>query len=506
MKNAWKWIVPILCLTLLLAACGAEPAAEPTAEPTEAPAAETLPPETPEPVDLMTQGVAVTIGSREYSPAEVNYLYTTQFNQVANGYYGSLFGLDASLGAQGLGELAYTGPEQEGKEYATWRDYFLDSSYLYLAQTQHLLDYAAEKGIELSEEEIAQADEDLASIESYAAAYGFESLDDFMLTFFGEGVTMEVLRTMELENALAGKAYYAFQDDMSFSDEELEEEYALLSGDYDSFSFAVYTVRARTGEDGSVSAEARAEAAAEADAIVASYQDASDVEDLCERLNGYLEEEYGEEAGLSENVAGRYLGDPYGLWLKDEARQPGDIVRLEDGDDSSVVLFLGRESGNYPTVNIRHILIMAEQGEDGGWSDEALAAASAEAERILAEWEAGERTEESFAALAQQYSQDPGSSENGGLYENVYKGQMVKEFNDFCFAEGRQPGDTGIVYGSNGGYAGYHVMFYSGEGERYGAAIARQSLMEKRLSEWMNELPEIVPGPDEGLIDPVSAD
>ena len=250
MKNAWKWIVPILCLTLLLAACGAEPAAEPTAEPTEAPAAETLPPETPEPVDLMTQGVAVTIGSREYSPAEVNYLYTTQFNQVANGYYGSLFGLDASLGAQGLGELAYTGPEQEGKEYATWRDYFLDSSYLYLAQTQHLLDYAAEKGIELSEEEIAQADEDLASIESYAAAYGFESLDDFMLTFFGEGVTMEVLRTMELENALAGKAYYAFQDDMSFSDEELEEEYALLSGDYDSFSFAVYTVRARAGEAG----------------------------------------------------------------------------------------------------------------------------------------------------------------------------------------------------------------------------------------------------------------
>ena len=49
------------------------------------------------------------------------------------------------------------------------------------------------------------------------------------------------------------------------------------------------------------------------------------------------------------------------------------------------------------------------------------------------------------------YSADTGSNTNGGLYTEVYQGQMVTEFNDWCFDESRQPGDTGIVY-NEGGY------------------------------------------------------
>ena len=33
--------------------------------------------------------------------------------------------------------------------------------------------------------------------------------------------------------------------------------------------------------------------------------------------------------------------------------------------------------------------------------------------------------EDSFAELANQYSDDAGSNTNGGLYEDVYKNQMV---------------------------------------------------------------------------------
>ena len=38
---------------------------------------------------------------------------------------------------------------------------------------------------------------------------------------------------------------------------------------------------------------------------------------------------------------------------------------------------------------------------------------------------------------------------------------MVTEFNDWCFADGRAVGDSGIVKTSYG----YHIMFFSGEGE-----------------------------------------
>ena len=71
-----------------------------------------------------------------------------------------------------------------------------------------------------------------------------------------------------------------------------------------------------------------------------------------------------------------------------------------------------------------------------------MAAKKAEAEQkaqdILDEWKAGAATEDSFAELANEYSEDPGSNTTGGLYEQVYQGQMVTEFNDWCFDPARQ--------------------------------------------------------------------
>lgn len=108
-------------------------------------------------------------------------------------------------------------------------------------------------------------------------------------------------------------------------------------------------------------------------------------------------------------------------------------------------------------VNVRHILIQPEDTE----SDESWAEAEAEAQRIYEEWQNGEATEDSFADLANTYSADPGSSTAGGLYEGVYPGQMVTEFNDWCFDDARQTGDSAIVRTDYG----YHIMYFSAEGD-----------------------------------------
>ena len=112
-------------------------------------------------------------------------------------------------------------------------------------------------------------------------------------------------------------------------------------------------------------------------------------------------------------------------------------------------------------VNVRHILLTPEEGTAGEngettYSDEAWAACEEEAQAVLDQWLAGDATEDSFAALANEKSQDPGSNTNGGLYENVYKGQMVEPFENWCFDEGRVPGDYGLVKTSYG----YHVMYF----------------------------------------------
>ncbi|MBK9710355.1 MAG: peptidylprolyl isomerase [Kouleothrix sp.] len=73
------------------------------------------------------------------------------------------------------------------------------------------------------------------------------------------------------------------------------------------------------------------------------------------------------------------------------------------------------------TANVAHILVNTE----------------AEANTVIDRLNKGEK----FEDLAKELSTDPGSKDNGGLYENVQQGQMVAEFDKATF-EDLKPGET----------------------------------------------------------------
>ena len=115
------------------------------------------------------------------------------------------------------------------------------------------------------------------------------------------------------------------------------------------------------------------------------------------------------------------------------------------------------------SVDVRHILILPEGATietvtTEEFSDEAWAAGEQKAQEILDQWLSGDKTEDSFATLANENSADTGSNTNGGLYSGVTKGQMVEAFNDWCFDSSRQVGDYGIVKTQYG----YHIMYFCG--------------------------------------------
>ncbi len=134
-----------------------------------------------------------------------------------------------------------------------------------------------------------------------------------------------------------------------------------------------------------------------------------------------------------------------------------DISDYFDANADTIYQNYHVEKVDKPVVNVRHILIQPEDTE----SEESWTEAEAEAQRIYDEWRNGDATEDSFAALANEHSVDPGSNTNGGLYEGVYPGQMVETFNDWCFDDGRKTGDSGIVKTDYG----YHIMYYVSEGD-----------------------------------------
>jgi len=133
--------------------------------------------------------------------------------------------------------------------------------------------------------------------------------------------------------------------------------------------------------------------------------------------------------------------------------------------------------------------VKAVASSDGTYTDAAKATAKTTAQKYYDEWKAGAATEDSFAALATKYSEDTGSASNGGLYDSIYKGEMVTEFNDFVFAAGRQKGDTALVYGETSDYCGYHVVYYVGLNNMLCSSyLAKNAIVSDDMSKWQDGL------------------
>ena len=147
--------------------------------------------------------------------------------------------------------------------------------------------------------------------------------------------------------------------------------------------------------------------------------------------------------------------DVYDLWLAGDKTEESFIALVaEHSEDTGSNADGGLYNDLYKTcmseVDVRHILITPEEDTDEGWAN-----AYTKAEDLLEQWIQGGQTEDSFAELANENSADSDGTD-GGLYEDVYVGQMVEEFEAWCFDDSRTTGDYGIVKTQYG----YHIMYF----------------------------------------------
>ena len=187
---------------------------------------------------------------------------------------------------------------------------------------------------------------------------------------------------------------------------------------------------------------------------------------------------------LRSNQVYSAISSDYADWLFADGRSAGESEVFATSSGYSVVMFVSRDDNNYNTVNVRHILVkVATSGEDSTSTDADWAECKSKIDEIQKDWEATDQTEDDFAALATEKSEDTGSASNGGLYEDVYKGQMVTEFNDWCFDADRKVGDTGVVKSSYG----YHLMYFSGTGDLYWKSLADTAKRNADYTDWYND-------------------
>lgn len=175
----------------------------------------------------------------------------------------------------------------------------------------------------------------------------------------------------------------------------------------------------------------------------------------------------------------RYKAVDYVSHLYDVLKPTAEEVEayFTENEETFAESGITKDAGYYG--NVRHILIMPEGGETDEegytvYTNEAWTACQSEAQDILDLWLAGEANEETFAQLANQYSEDTGSNTAGGLYTQVTEGQMVDEFDYWLFCGDHQYGDYDLIQTTYG----YHIMFFVSVDEIWAVETENQMISE----------------------------
>ena len=461
---------------------------------------------------------ALTVGETKVSAAELNHYYIDSVNNFLEqaGDYVSLFGLDTT---KALDEQFYSEADE-----LTWADYFVDQATATAQNMYAVYNAAKAEGFTMSAESAESIDATMENMELYATLYGFSSADSYIAAMYGEGCNEKTFRQYAEVQLTAQEFAAAKNESLTYDDAAIRAEDEANAATYSAYTYNYAYLAASKfyeggteNEDGTTtySDEEMEAGRAAAEAAAQTLVSATTIEEL-DAAYAALEINAEVENAAStrqNNIQYSSVTTAIREWVTASERKAGDIALIpseytthnhEDGEECTgdndtksvsgyyVVLFESRDENLTNLINVRHILVAFEGGttdETSGstvYSDEEKAAAKAEADEILASFQAGEMTEDAFAALANELSDD-GDGTTGGLYENVYPGQMVSNFDAWCFDAARKAGDTAVIDTEYG----YHVMYFVGTSDTtYRDYMIESTLRNADLSAWETGLIE----------------
>ncbi len=462
---------------------------------------------------------ALTVDGTKVSAAELNHYYVDSINGFLQNYgdYVSLFGLDPS---KPLDEQFY-----DEEKTQTWADYFVEQAAASAKNMYAIYNAAKAEGYTLSDEAKASIDASVQNFGMYATLYGFGSADAYIGAMYGEGCNEKTFRDYAEVQMIASEYAADKNESLVYDDAAIRAEDDKDPSVYSAYTYNYYYLANSKFYEGGTEDEkgnktysdAEMEAGrAAAEAAANSLLTATSVEELDAAIAALVvntETTNAPKSTRRENYQYANLESLLREWITGE-RTEGDMVVIPnestthdhaDGEECTgendtktvngyyVVRFESENKNETELVNVRHILVSFEGGktdEKTGtvtYTDAEKLAAKNAAEALLKAFTEGEATEEAFAALATKNTTDTGSKENGGLYEKVYPGQMVTNFNDWCFDSARKSGDTGIVESE----FGYHVMYFVDKaGVTYRDFMIESTLRNNDLTAWENGLVE----------------
>ena len=432
------------------------------------------------------------------SASEFNYYYYNAYSYTVNlSQYMQQYGASAGqIYDTTKAPDKQTTTDSDGKEI-TYDEYFRQQAIELATAVKAFNEEAKADGYKLDDDVKAEIDETIENYKSNASENGF-SLNAYLRSSFGPGINEKKFRQL-IEQQEIYEHYREYKEEKfgsDISDDELNKEYKDNQKLYDYtdlryYKFSGEVLEAEDGESDDA-LKARQEKANKAlfDEAKAVFDKANDLASLEKALGEYVEKkeaekkaetdaeaeaaedvdvdvkvedaEEGEDEFTTEVTRAKYesingtLNDAAADWAFDTARKAGDKSFFTD-ENSAFIVYVEKPAYNGYSVDVRHLLVAFNAADSENVTDEEKAAAKEKAEGFLAEWKNGEKTEESFAELAKENTEDTGSAETGGLYAGIRAtDSYVEPFLDWSFDPARKAGDCEIIETTYG----YHIMYF----------------------------------------------
>lgn len=426
----------------------------------------------------------LTAGKHTVKVPEFNYFYYNQVYSINS--YASSFGIDTtksladqkvtSNGAAFLGYFGYDTSifedltaDEDGNYDLSWAQFFANAAKNAALQAYAIYDEAKAAGFVLDEDELADINAEITSIESAAKTNG-ESADELMSRVYGNGCDLEGYRHyMEVVHTASH-----YPNTLSYTDEERAARYEQSTEDFDVASFYYYNVTAsdfvEADEDGK-----KAEAT---DAEKTKAREAA------EQMEKEFKTELGEDdtgrvslyADYTRAAATSTVNEEAATWMFTGAK-PGDVKLFSNDENNTyyVVKFLDKE--DYQTVNALEIMIPAD-AEDLAEGEKT---AADKVKEIMDSLEK-DGSEENFRALLEEYP----TENSTGVVENMTRRTMntvSKEIFDWAGMETRTVGDFKSFETSNGTL----ILYFTGYAEETRQDLAIDSTL---TNEWVEKITE----------------
>ncbi len=416
-------------------------------------------------VDLRTK-TAVSTQNFTVNNAMMSFFLHDRYNSMVDQYGNFLqnFGLDQEVPLYG----------QWISDSETWFDFIAESVQTDLEKMLPLCELAREKGIELTqaEKEAIKIQAEAVNLERHQVGVKSTDIEDALAI-----------------RALAAKCEKAINAEKGLTDADIDKEYKDNTKNYDEVDYLRYVfsyeAEDEEKEEDTASDDAeetvkltREEAQQYANELAAvkteSEWDAWMRDYLKKTKTDLTDEDLEAQVNATHFTAQKFTEtDDFSNWAFNSSTKVGDVDVSEMNDSFFVgMLTVAPHRDERETVDIRDILFM-DRDYDGSSH-----LAQKKAQDILQEWTDAGKTDESFTNLAIAYSADPDSKYKGGNL-SVRPGEKSTDYNDWCFDESRQPGDTEVIQLD----AGSIILNFIGKGDAMWKSDVRKALLDADLEE-----------------------